>query len=420
MKKGVDTKTIIIVVLICLLTIVIIYGIKIGSFSKNANLLSTNPEPTTILNKYLIEENNAPLNINNEYNNYNIDLVVTPRIVCVDSGATIRITSNIIKGICTLFKDTGSGYKNYKDINLNSDGYYSEIVTIDDRGGMTFKASCCDLEKRCKLSNEEELTIERCEITEEPSSTNINTTASSSQNWACCRDAAWVRSCKTTCAVGETTIVSGFGSEALCNVSCLGSTPEEPEEPEEILTQTWACCRSSTNTRSCKTTCAVGETTVTSGFASEAICSASCLTGCQDYSYLEPHETGIQFDIFGCCKSLSTNTEYCDACPNGDWTSILNESFCTGTKCSSQIKDCKDVTEPGLCAFGKCIGAESYCTDSEYGLGYAHGVYKSSLISPNTSGCSFFANNYCISHGSTTRNSVFEKSNYCCFICKNE
>ena len=169
LKEGSYFKDTIIVILVIALALALVYNI--GIIGKPTIIYLTNQtniidQTNIITNQTTLIQNNSftvPLNPEKEYYQYNINLVIAPNTICVGDTAAGSIRSNIPNGVCSIFTNTGTGFKIYKNVILNSNGYYSETNQMNTAGRIIFRAVCCDLNRNCKISGDAYLSVESCQ-----------------------------------------------------------------------------------------------------------------------------------------------------------------------------------------------------------------------------------------------------------------
>lgn len=98
-----------------------------------------------------------------EYLSYSVYLTLNPSNMCVGQSSTGTINSNIFNGICSIFIQNSGSWTLYSNVNLNSNGYYSETQRVDTPGIASFQAVCCDSQDNCKISNQVTLTVRICD-----------------------------------------------------------------------------------------------------------------------------------------------------------------------------------------------------------------------------------------------------------------
>lgn len=104
----------------------------------------------------------APAQPETEFLTYNVYVAFNPNTVCVGDSTTGSITSNIPNGVCSIFLNTGSGWNLLTNANLNAAGSYSASQVINTAGTARVRATCCDSQSNCKISNEATLTATFC------------------------------------------------------------------------------------------------------------------------------------------------------------------------------------------------------------------------------------------------------------------
>lgn len=149
-----DNKTIIWIVAIIALIVVIIYGGKHDWFKLELNTYFN--EGDTYSSKL------NPDTFNGNFMDYSVMLQISPSVICLGQSSTGTITSNINGGVCTIFINSGSGWQILKNIQLNSQGDYSESQNVNSVGTASLVAICCDAQNNCKISNAASLTVNNC------------------------------------------------------------------------------------------------------------------------------------------------------------------------------------------------------------------------------------------------------------------
>lgn len=98
---------------------------------------------------------------NNDGFSYNVGIHFSPNTVCTGESLTAYIESNMPAASCTIYGDTGNGYKNIKTVSLNNNGDYSEVTSLDTIGVATMKVICVK-DGHYSTSNEATLTVQLC------------------------------------------------------------------------------------------------------------------------------------------------------------------------------------------------------------------------------------------------------------------
>ena len=146
MAKKDNTSWIIAIVLIT----VLIYGGNAGWFKSIVNITDiTNNQETIAL---------SPDNISTVFY---IELDLEPNNICVGDETLGSIESNMPNAICSIYYNPGS-WTLYKNVMLNNEGEYNEIVTIDSAGTALFRVVCY-LDGEYAISNDETLVVEVCD-----------------------------------------------------------------------------------------------------------------------------------------------------------------------------------------------------------------------------------------------------------------
>jgi hypothetical protein len=144
-------------IIILIIVIVLVYGFSQGWLNfdfSTLNYQNTNP----------FSQNSVPnpSNLQNQYNSYQASLYFNPNIICVGDSSTRHIETNIPNGICIILIKNNGIWNNYKNINLDASGKYSESQFINTVGTSSFITVCCDNQTNCKISNGATLIVNNC------------------------------------------------------------------------------------------------------------------------------------------------------------------------------------------------------------------------------------------------------------------
>jgi hypothetical protein len=104
----------------------------------------------------------APLSPTTQFLTYNVEISLNPSTICVGDSTTGSIDSNIYNGLCTVYINTGEGYKFLMNANLDAQGKWSTTVPINSVGQAYFMAACTDGESNYRISNVVTLTSQMC------------------------------------------------------------------------------------------------------------------------------------------------------------------------------------------------------------------------------------------------------------------
>ncbi len=144
-KKSIVWK-IIWVVLAVALIIIAIYGGTHGWFNIIFNI-----------------NNNVqiPSNPEKQETSYWVSLGMNPSMICVGDTATGEIRSNMPNAYCRIFYNAGTGDNVLMDVQLDSNGHFSQSQAINSVGQVSFKAVCM-LNEKFRISNTVTLTSSMC------------------------------------------------------------------------------------------------------------------------------------------------------------------------------------------------------------------------------------------------------------------
>jgi len=104
-----------------------------------------------------------PNEIQKEYITYNVNLDVSPNSICSGATTTGTITSNIYYGICSIYENSTGNFRLFMNVNLTSNGGYSQTVRVFPLGDASIQSVCCDLNRNCRLSNVDTLQVVTCD-----------------------------------------------------------------------------------------------------------------------------------------------------------------------------------------------------------------------------------------------------------------
>jgi len=146
-----------------LLTILIILIVGIGSASYLIGSGVVN-----INNFFSIVQPDVELDPENQDSSYYLTLDISPNNICEGDTITGEVKSNMPRAICTLFGDTGTGFRAIENFELLGNGGYTENRVISASGTVIFRVVCADRELNGKVSNDERLTSIVCASHDDP------------------------------------------------------------------------------------------------------------------------------------------------------------------------------------------------------------------------------------------------------------
>ncbi len=149
-----------------IILIFLIVGIGTASYLIGSGTININ-------NFFSIVQPDVELDPENQDSSYYLTLDISPNNICEGDTIQGEVKSNMPYAICTLFGDTGTGFRAIENFELLGNGGYTENRVISASGTVIFRVVCADRELNGKVSNDEQLVSVVCVDPDAPSRNSL-------------------------------------------------------------------------------------------------------------------------------------------------------------------------------------------------------------------------------------------------------